>query len=97
MDILDYTEKSKACNIILNNKYYICGISFVLMESSIFCGHRIKHVQTANISSLTDKIKIAVNTLGVQSIKYSSSLWLGYPSITHSWQGLSLRETYQKI
>ncbi|PKY00063.1 hypothetical protein P168DRAFT_285576 [Aspergillus campestris IBT 28561] len=97
VDIPDHAETIEVCNITLDGKYYVCGIGFISKESSVFCGQRTEHVQTVNISRPTDKIEMAVDALGVRSIKYGSSLWLGDPSVTRCWRGLSLRETHRKI
>lgn len=88
-----------ACSIQLEGKHYVCGIGFDTEESTLFFGHETKSLHTINISSTTtETIGIAVDALGVRSIKYGTSPWLfGDPRSICCWEGLSVRRGRRKI
>lgn len=88
-----------ACSIQLQGKHYVCGIGFDTEQSTLFFGHETENFHTINISSTTtETIGIAVDALGVRSIKYGTSSWLfGDPRSICCWEGLSVRRGQRKI
>ncbi|PLN86903.1 hypothetical protein BDW42DRAFT_936 [Aspergillus taichungensis] len=98
VDIPDHAKMMEVCSIVLDDERYVCGIGFVSRKLSVFCGHRTKCVQQVRITNpRTDTIEMAVDALGVRSIKYGDAPWLGDPSVTRCWRGLSLREKRPRI
>ncbi|KAE8420923.1 hypothetical protein BDV36DRAFT_305859 [Aspergillus pseudocaelatus] len=99
LDIPDHAEVIEVSSIALEGKRYVCGIGFVSGNSRVFCGNRTEHIRMIDVSSPTiDTIELAVDALGVRSIKYGNLPWLfGDPSSICCWRGLSLRQNHQKI
>ena len=87
LDIPDHAEVIEVSSIGLKGKRYVCGIGFVSGDSRVFCGNRTEHISMVNVSSPTiDTIELAVDALGVRSIKYGNSPWLfGDPSLICCW------------
>lgn len=98
MGIPDDPEVMEVSSIPLDDKYYVCGIGFASKESRVGCGHRTQYLQTVDITRSTiDTIELAVDALGVRSIKYGDSPWVGDPSVTRSWRGLRRQQTRGRI
>lgn len=101
-DILDIPLQNKTieiCSIPLEGKHYICGIGFNTGQSKLFLGCETENLHTLNISSITTKaIGLAVDALGVRSIKYGTSPWLlGDPESLCCWEGVSVERGCRKI
>lgn len=86
------------CSIYLNGKHYACGIGFNTEKSRFFIGHETGRFHIINIGATTETIGLAMDALGVRSIKYGNSQWLfGDPRSIDCWEGLSIGQENRKI
>ncbi|PGH11461.1 hypothetical protein AJ79_04836 [Helicocarpus griseus UAMH5409] len=89
----------EVCSIQVQGKHYVCGVGFDTGRSKAFLGHKTEDLHTFNIAdTTTETIRLAVDALGIRSIKYGDSPWFfGGPGSLFCWEGLSIRQGNRKI
>ncbi|KAB8227934.1 uncharacterized protein BDW43DRAFT_323398 [Aspergillus alliaceus] len=99
LDIPDHASTIEVCSIRLDGKCYVCGIGFVSRKSRLFFGNRTESLCQIDVSNTTiETIELAVDALGIRSIKFGISPWLfGDPAFNCCWGGISLRRNRTRI
>ncbi|KAL4935986.1 hypothetical protein BDV06DRAFT_116155 [Aspergillus oleicola] len=98
LQVPDDVKVVDVSSIILNSRYYVCGIGFRGETTYSFFGNKTRLVHTSSLDTTVNTIRFAVDALGIRSLKWG--ICPGIPEDLGSsdwWEGFSRRQDTRKI